>query len=111
MVERKMGLAALTSLSLNPQEWQTAYWAKEKGLYNEVFETQTQCDAYLESFLTNIESMSSEAKTAVKTMLWHDTNHWTELLNQRAAQSAGLLMTESCKSEINKFLSKSVECL
>ena len=108
MVERKMGLAALTSLSLNPQEWQTAYWAKEKGLYNEVFETQTQCDAYLESFLTNIESMSSEAKTAVKTMLWHDTNHWTELLNQRAAQSAGLLITESCKSEINKFLSKSV---
>ncbi|HPN72331.1 MAG TPA: enoyl-CoA hydratase/isomerase family protein, partial [Saprospiraceae bacterium] len=86
----------------------TAYWAKEKGLYNEVFETQTQCDAYLESFLINIEAMSSEAKTAVKTMLWHDTDHWDQLLNNRAAQSARLLMTESCRNEINKFLSKSV---
>ncbi len=31
-VERKIGLSAFSQLALNATEWQTAAWAKEKGL-------------------------------------------------------------------------------
>ena len=39
-VQRKMGLSAFSKMALTPAEWQTAEWAKEKGLYMEVFDTQ-----------------------------------------------------------------------
>ena len=32
-IERKMGLAALSELTLDATSWKNAYWAKEKGLY------------------------------------------------------------------------------
>ena len=36
-VERKIGTAAFSSLSINATEWQSSAWAKEKGMYAEVF--------------------------------------------------------------------------
>jgi methylglutaconyl-CoA hydratase len=104
MVERKMGLHSLIALALNPKEWQTAHWAKERGLYNEVFLTQEQADAYLETYIANMLTTSQNAMTAVKQMLWENTEHWTSLLQERAEQSANLLMTKECKEEIGKFL-------
>ncbi|MGB3149940.1 MAG: enoyl-CoA hydratase/isomerase family protein, partial [Maribacter sp.] len=37
-VERKIGTAAISELSLAPTEWKNAYWAKEKGLFSKVFD-------------------------------------------------------------------------
>ena len=104
MVERKLGLSGLSALSLNPKEWKTAYWAQEKGLFNEVFQTQEQADAYLATYLESMANTSLQAMTIVKKMLWENTEHWIDLLHSRAEQSAKLLMTKECKSEIAKFL-------
>ena len=49
-VERKTGFSAFSQLSLNATEWQTANWAKEKGLFHEVFETTIQLDEYIAYF-------------------------------------------------------------
>ncbi len=38
-VERKIGTSAFATLTINATEWQTVNWAKEKGLYAEVFKT------------------------------------------------------------------------
>src|SRR5258708_2847928 len=38
-VERKMGKAAFTSLAVNAAEWHSAAWAKESGLYANIFST------------------------------------------------------------------------
>src|SRR4051812_21288702 len=38
-VERKVGSSAFSQLTINATEWQTAQWAKEKGLYAEIFST------------------------------------------------------------------------
>lgn len=106
MVERKMGLASLGNMSLNPTEWFTAQWAKSRGLFNEVFDTQEQADAYIKHYLNTLISTSTKAKTVIKEMLWEGTSQWTTLLETRAEQSANLLMTAECKEEINKFLQK-----
>ena len=36
-VARKIGLAAMSELAINATEWRSAEWAKEKGLYTEIF--------------------------------------------------------------------------
>jgi methylglutaconyl-CoA hydratase len=99
-----MGLHSLASLSLNPKEWKTAHWGKGRGLYNEVFTTQEQADAYLETYLYTMVNTSQQAMTVVKRMLWESTSDWDSLLTQRAEQSAKLLLTNECKTEIAKFL-------
>jgi len=104
MVERKLGLSGLSALSLNPKEWKTAYWAQQKGLFNEVFQTQIQADAYLATYIESMTNTSLQAMTIVKKMLWENTENWDELLESRAEQSAKLLLTRECKSEIAKFL-------
>jgi len=38
-VERKVGSSAFCQLTINATEWQSAQWAKEKGLYAELFST------------------------------------------------------------------------
>ena len=50
-IERKIGLSAFNNLAINATEWQTALWAKDKGLYNEVFDSIDQLYKYLDHFL------------------------------------------------------------
>lgn len=105
-VERKVGSAAFTQLALNPGEWQTAAWAKEKGLFQEVFDTIEQLDAYLEHFTANLSSYHTEALVELKKIFWQGTEHWEELLTERAAISGRLALSEFTKQAIAAFKSK-----
>ena len=102
-VERKVGMAAYSQMSLNPAEWQTAAWAKEKGLFQEVFDTVEQLDAYLDHFVQNLCSYSPEALTELKSVFWQGTEHWDGLLHERAAISGRLALSEFTKAAIAKF--------
>ena len=44
-VQRKIGVAAFGQLTINATEFQSADWAKERGLYAEVFESAEALDA------------------------------------------------------------------
>lgn len=99
-IERKIGLSAFSQLSVNATEWQTAAWAKEKGLFQEVFDSLEQLDAYLDHFTQKLASTSPSALMALKQMLWHDTQHWDQLLDERAAISGRLVITEAAQQAI-----------
>jgi len=43
-VERKIGLAAMSELAINATEWRNADWAKKKGLFTDVFESDEEMD-------------------------------------------------------------------
>ena len=60
-VERKIGAAAISELSLSPSEWKNAYWAKEKGLYAQVFDSIKELDKSLEIFVEKLSSYNPEA--------------------------------------------------
>jgi methylglutaconyl-CoA hydratase len=102
-VERKVGTAAFTQLALNPAEWQTAAWAKEKGLFQEVFDTVGQLDNYLEQYLYTICTYSPEALGELKRILWQGTEHWDMLLPERAAISGRLSLSDFSKKAIEAF--------
>ena len=102
-VERKVGFGAFTQLSLTPSEWQTAEWAKAKGLFQESFETVEQLDAYITHFCENLCGYSAEALTELKHIFWQGTDHWDTLLTERAAISGRLALSETSKQAIAAF--------
>jgi enoyl-CoA hydratase/carnithine racemase len=101
-VERKIGLSAFSQLALNATEWQTAHWAKEKGLYQEVFDSIEQLDAYIDEFSQRLAATSTSALLALKQVLWHDTQHWDQLLDERAGISGRLVITEAAQKAIRE---------
>jgi methylglutaconyl-CoA hydratase len=104
-VERKIGLSAFSNLALNPSEWQTASWAKEKGLYMECFDTIEQVDKYMDHFVEKLNNYSPMALAEMKQILWKNTGHWREILEERAALSGQLILTQHARDAIKAFLS------
>lgn len=99
-VERKMGLSAFSQLAINATEWCTADWAKEKGLFTEVFESTERLDAYIAYFAEKLVNSSPEAMRQLKTVLWQGTEHWDTLLYERAAVSGQLILSDFAKKAI-----------
>lgn len=102
-VERKVGAATFAQMALNPSEWMTAEWAKSKNLFQEVFETVEQLDAYIAHFSKNLCSYSPEALAELKKIFWQDTEHWDTLLHERAAISGRLALSAFTKKAIAEF--------
>jgi methylglutaconyl-CoA hydratase len=102
-VERKLGVAAFSQMALSPADWQSAQWGKEKGLFQEVFDSVEALDAGLERFLSNICSYSLEALVELKQIFWQNTDHWDTLLHERAAISGRLALSDFTKKAIEGF--------
>lgn len=99
-VERKIGVSAFAHLALNATEWQTAEWARSKGMYQEVFDTTDQLDAYLETFLDRFRDYSPSALTQLKNIFWEGTDNWPALMESRAILSGELVLSNHAQSAI-----------
>ncbi len=102
-VARKMGLAALSELTLDATNWQNAYWAKEKGLFAKVFETINEMDKEVDNLALKLSQYNSEALKEMKKVLWEGTEHWDILLEERAKISGTLVLSETTKNALLKF--------
>ena len=103
-VERKIGLSAFSQMALNATEWQTAEWAKQKGLFTEAFESVEQLDAYIAHFTADLVQKNPAALLQLKKIFWEGTDHWDNLLEQRAEMSGKLILSDFAKEAIAKFL-------
>jgi methylglutaconyl-CoA hydratase len=104
-VIRKIGLSAFSQLAINATDFQTAQWAKDKGLYNEVYDDITLLDSALDNLAQKLASYNHDALTALKQLLWEGTEAWDELLKQRAAVSGDLVISEFTQQTLHSFLS------
>ena len=105
-VKRKIGLSALSELTLDATNWKTAYWAKEKGLFAKVFETTKELDEEVELFANKLASYNPQALSEMKKVLWEGTSDWGDLLADRAAISGELVLSEFTKKALSKFSKK-----
>lgn len=103
-VERKIGVSAFSQMAINATEWQTAAWAKQKGLYTEVFDSTEQLDAYIDHFTKELISKNPEALMLLKKIFWEGTEHWDQLLEERAGMSGQLILSDFAKQAIAAFL-------
>lgn len=105
-VERKVGLSAMSQMAIDASTWQTADWAKEKGLFTELFDSAEEMDAYLEEYLKKLLSYNPEAMSDLKKVIWQGTEHWDNLLAERAGISGKLVLSEFTKNFIKQFQTK-----
>lgn len=102
-VERKVGTAAFSQLTINATEWQTAQWAKEKNMYAEVYNTVSETDEAIDSLATKLSQSNPEAMLLLKKAMWQGTEHWDNLLLERAEMSGKLVLSDFTKNAIQKF--------
>ncbi|MDT0643603.1 enoyl-CoA hydratase/isomerase family protein [Zunongwangia sp. F363] len=102
-VERKIGVAALGELTLAAHEWKNAYWAKEKGMYAKVFESVKDLDKEIDIFTQKLASYNPQALLEMKKILWKNTENWDNLLQERAAISGELVLSDFTKNALSKF--------
>lgn len=105
-VTRKIGESAMSQLAINATEWQSAEWAKAKGLYTEVFESVEEMDAAIEVLAAKLTASNPEAMRLLKQIFWEGTEHWDELLAERAAMSGQLVLSDFTREAIAKFKAK-----
>ena len=102
-VERKMGLSAFSEMAINATEWRTPEWAREKGLFNEVFDNIDLLDDYLERFTVQLSKFNPDAMLELKRIFWQNTEGWDDLLADRAAISGRLVLSDFTKNAIAAF--------
>ena len=105
-VERKIGLAAMSELAINATEWRSAAWAKEKGLYTDIYEDAVSMDLEIQRLISQLISSNPEAMSELKQIFWQGTAHWDQLLMDRAAISGRLVLSEFTRNAISAFKAK-----
>ncbi len=105
-VERKIGLAAMSELAINATEWRSAAWAKEKGLYTDIYDDSDSMDLEINRLITQLLSSNPEAMSELKKVFWQGTAHWDQLLTDRAAISGRLVLSQFTRNAISAFKAK-----
>lgn len=101
-VERKMGTAAFTTLTIDTQ-WRDAQWAQNNGLYVDIFPSIEALDEAVAALASKLADYNPEAMAALKKILYQGTDHWPELLEERAAYSGRLVLSDFTSSAIHAF--------
>jgi methylglutaconyl-CoA hydratase len=104
-IERKIGASNFSQLAIDASSWQNAEWAKQKGLFAEVHDSIENMDVAVTRLANTLSQSNPEAMAEMKKIFWKGTEHWNELLKERAAISGKLVLSEFTKNAINKFKS------
>jgi methylglutaconyl-CoA hydratase len=105
-VERKVGLSAFSQMALNAGGLYSAEWAKEKGLFAEIYENAEELDAAVLDLARTLATSNPEALRLLKKIFWEGTENWDQLLFERAGMSGKLVLSEFTRNALAKFASR-----
>ena len=105
-VERKIGTGAFTQLTVNATDWQSADWAKEKGMFASLHDNIEELDGAINKLAQQLAASNPEAMKMLKQIFWKGTEGWDTLLMERAAMSGKLVMSDFTRNAIEKFKAK-----
>lgn len=105
-VERKVGTSAFSQMAINATKWYPAEWAREKGLYEETYDTAEEMDAAIVELAEKLSKSNPEAMQLLKGVFWEGCEHWDDLLAERAAMSGKLVLSDFTVNAINSFKKK-----
>lgn len=102
-VERKLGLSGMSQIAIDANSFYPAEWARQKGLFTQVYETTEELDEAVAGLASNLGSYNPEAMREMKQVFWQGTEHWDELLAQRAIISGRLVLSDFTKETLKRF--------
>ena len=102
-VSRKIGKTAMSFLTLQPNSWQSADWAVEKGLFADVFDSYNELTEATVAMAKKLASYHPDALAEMKKVFWEGTENWDNLLYERAAISGKLVLSDFTKNALNEL--------
>lgn len=102
-VERKLGLSGMSQIAIDANSFYPAEWAKQKGLFTQVYESTEELDEAVKVFAENLCTYNTEAMKEMKTVLWKGTEDWDDLLIERAEISGRLVLSDFTKEKLKGF--------
>ena len=104
-IERKIGLSAFSQLTINATEWHSAEWAREKGLFAEVYNSAEEMDSSIQTLAEKLTASNPGSMQGLKQVIWDGTDHWDSLLLERATMSGTQVLSKFTKNTL-KILKK-----
>ncbi len=102
IIERKAGTGAFAAMALDA-DWRDARWAAQRGLYARVYDSIEELDHGVGAFAKRLAASNPEAMAAIKRPAWEGTDHWPALLEERAAMSGRLVLSDFTRQAIAAF--------
>lgn len=102
-IERKIGLSAMSQIAIDANTFYTPEWAKQKGLFTNIFETTEALDEAVKTTAEHLCTYNTEAMREMKKIFWQGTDHWDALLAERAAISGRLVLSDFTKEKLKSF--------
>lgn len=103
VVSRKIGKIAMSQMSIDAETFYDSEFAKEKGLYADVFETTAALDDAVKTLAEKVAGYNPEALAEMKKIMWKGTEDWDKLLIERAKISGRLVLSEFTKNTLKRF--------
>lgn len=102
-VTRKIGKTAMAQMTIDAETFYTAQYAKEKGLYADVFEDTETLDQAVKTLANKLSNYNPDALQEMKRVFWENTAHWDSLLLERAKISGALVLSSFTKETLKRF--------
>lgn len=102
-VSKKIGATAFSQMTIDAENFFSAEFAKEKGLYANVFDTVEALDEEVNNLANKLASYNPEALSELKKVLWQNTENWNTLLKERAKISGTLVLSHFTKEKLASY--------
>ena len=102
-IERKIGSSAFSQLTINATEWHSAEWAREKGLFANVYDSTEGMDTAIQMLAEKLAASNPDSMRGLKEVMWDETDHWDSLLFERAAMSGTRVLSEFTRKTLKKL--------
>ncbi|HUR11754.1 MAG TPA: enoyl-CoA hydratase/isomerase family protein [Flavitalea sp.] len=102
-VERKIGNASFSQLAIDAMRWRNAEWAKRKGLYAELHPTMDDMEEGIKRLSESLAHSNPAAMREMKKIFWKGTEHWEQMLTERAAISGRLILSDFSRKALQRF--------
>jgi methylglutaconyl-CoA hydratase len=106
VIERKTGASAFSQLAIDAGMWRNADWARRKGIFSELHTSNEAMDESIRRLVETLVHSNPQAMAELKKIFWKGTEHWDQLLIERAAISGKLVVSSFTKQAIAAFKMK-----
>jgi methylglutaconyl-CoA hydratase len=106
VIERKIGHAAFQALAVDATEFRDAEWAGRAGLYARVVAHEPALDEAVDTLAARLAASNPEAMAKMKAAFFQGTDHWEQLLPERAEMSGTLVLSEFTRNALAAFAAR-----
>ncbi|WGK65437.1 enoyl-CoA hydratase/isomerase family protein [Croceiramulus getboli] len=104
-VQRKMGIAAFSQLTLAAHQFFEAEWALHHGLFQAVYDDQQELDKAVQDLAERLITYNPEALRLTKQMFYEGEPDWKPIMDARAALSGSLVLSSFTRERLQAFKS------